>query len=189
MNSLISRAVVSAIAMLCCPLAMAHVADVDAQHESHKLASADPFKKQHGKASVYAVKFAHQRMANGARFELESNSAASLTLPLGSHARVTNLRNGRSAEVVIRDRGPFVKGRIVDLSPHTARELGFYGVVPVEVERIVPHPKTVVARRSPPPPLMLAWNDSDRLYARMGVAPSAPGIPPPLFQSDLPLLQ
>lgn len=183
MNSLTTRAVVSAIAMFCCPLAMAHLSPVDAQHESHKLPAADPHKKQRGKASVYAAKFAHQRMANGARFELESNSAASLTLPLGSHARVTNLRNGRSAEVVIRDRGPFVKGRIVDLSPRTARELGFYGVAPVEVERIVPGARPAVARRAAP--LMLAWDDSNRLCARMGVAASAPGIPPPLFQSDL----
>jgi rare lipoprotein A len=166
------RAVVSAITLSCCPLAMAHVASPDVQHESHK--AANPLKKQRGKASVYAVKFAHQRMANGARFELDSNSAASLTLPLGSHARVTNLRNGRSAEVVIRDRGPFVKGRIVDLSPHTARQLGFYGVVPVEIEPIVPGAK-------PAAPLMLAWDDGTQLPTRAGVCPAAPGVPPPIF--------
>jgi rare lipoprotein A len=179
------RAVVSAIAMCCCPLALAHAASAEVQHEAHKALAASPSKKQRGKASVYAVKFAHQRMANGARFELDSNSAASLTLPLGSHARVTNLRNGRSAEVVIRDRGPFVKGRIVDLSPHTAKLLGFYGVAPVEVERIVPQPKPAVAHDAPP--LMLAWDDSDRLMARAGVSPTAPGVPPPIFQADLPV--
>lgn len=183
MNSLTIRAVVSAITLSFCPLAMAHVAAVDAGHETHKLSVADPSRKQRGKASVYAVKFAHQRMANGARFELDSNSAASLTLPLGSHARVTNLRNGRSVEVVIRDRGPFVKGRIVDLSPGTARQLGFYGVVPVEVERIVPAPKFAATQH---PPMMLAWYDCNRLCAR-GLSPSAQGVPPPLFQSDLPV--
>ena len=187
MTSLTIRAVVSAIVLLSFPLAMAHASPVDGQHEAHKAAgktvAAAASRKQRGKASVYAVKFAHQRMANGARFELDSNSAASLTLPLGSHARVTNLRNGRSAEVVIRDRGPYVKGRIVDLSPHTARQLGFYGVVPVEVERIVPEPKPLIARRVAP--LMLAWDDSWRLSPRAGISPSAPGIPPPLFQSDI----
>ena len=187
MNSLMTRAVVSAIAMLCCPLAMAHVAPVDAQHESHQLPAVElkhETRKQRGKASVYAAKFAHQRMADGSRFELDSNSAASLTLPLGSHARVTNLRNGRSVEVVIRDRGPYVKGRIVDLSPRTARQLGFYGVAPVEVERIVPGARTAEARRHAPP-LMLAWDDSSRLSPRAGMS----GFPPPLVQMDLPLLQ
>jgi rare lipoprotein A len=184
MNSLTIRAVVSAITLCCCPLAMAHATAVDAQHESHKVAAANPSKKQRGKASVYAAKFAHQRMADGARFELDSNYAASLTLPLGSHARVTNLRNGRSAEVVIRDRGPFVKGRIVDLSPHTARQLGFYGVAMVEIERIVPAPKPAAIQQSAPP--MLAWYDCNRLCAR-GLSASAQGVPPPLFQSDLPV--
>lgn len=183
MKSLTIRAVVSAITLSCCPLAMAHAKPVHARHESHKVAAAEPSQKQRGKASVYAAKFAHQRMADGARFELDSNYAASLTLPLGSHARVTNLRNGRSAEVVIRDRGPFVKGRIVDLSPRTAKQLGFYGVASVEVERIVPAAKPAASR---PAPLMLAWYDCNRLCAR-GLSPSAQGVPPPLFQSDLPV--
>ncbi len=67
---------------------------------------------------------------------LYSNNAASLTLPLGTTARVTNLETGRSAIVTIRDRGPYVHGRIVDLSPGTARKIGIdrtKGLANVEV--------------------------------------------------------
>ena len=107
----------------------------------------DPNAKQRGKASVYSRQLAHHRMADGTPLDLESNAAASTTLPLGSKVRVTNLRNGRSAEVVIRDRGPFVKGRIIDVTPHTAAELRFrsHGVVAVEVAPIVPRLKVEVA--------------------------------------------
>ena len=68
----------------------------------------------------------------------ESNVAASKTLPLGTKAMVTNLRNGKSAVVEIKDRGPYAKGRIVDLSPKTANTLGLgsKGTAPVEVAPI-----------------------------------------------------
>ena len=71
-----------------------------------------------------------------------SNNAASKTLPLGTKARVTNMSNGKSAVVVIKDRGPHVKGRIIDRSPATAKTIGAEkkGVVPVEVKPIeAPH--------------------------------------------------
>jgi rare lipoprotein A len=64
------------------------------------------------------------------------DNAASKTLPLGTQARVTNLETGRSATVTIEDRGPYAKGRIVDLSPATARKIGISpkeGVSKVEV--------------------------------------------------------
>jgi rare lipoprotein A len=100
-------------------------------------------KTRRGKASYYARSLAGNTMADGTAMDPESNTAASKTLPLGTTARVTNLRNGRSTVVEIRDRGPFVKGRIVDLSPKAARALGIgrSGVVPVEVAPIsVPQP-------------------------------------------------
>jgi rare lipoprotein A len=62
-------------------------------------------------------------MANGERFDPNSNSAAHKTLPLGTVARVTNLENGRSTVVRVEDRGPFVRGRVIDVSPRTARRL------------------------------------------------------------------
>ena len=95
-------------------------------------------KTRTGKASFYSHRLAGNKMANGARMDPNSNNAASKTLPLGTRARVTNLSNGKSAVVVIKDRGPHVKGRIVDLSPATAKMIGAgkQGVVPVEVTPI-----------------------------------------------------
>jgi rare lipoprotein A len=98
---------------------------------------------QVGTASYYANFFAGRKMANGEPMRPHSNNAASRSLPLGTTARVTNLENGRSAVVEIKDRGPYVKGRIVDLSPSTARALGMLrqGVAPVEVVPLtVPQP-------------------------------------------------
>ena len=69
----------------------------------------------------------------------QGDNAASITLPLGTTALVTNLKTGRTAIVTIRDRGPYVKGRIVDLSPATARKIGIgsrEGLAPVEVTPI-----------------------------------------------------
>lgn len=92
-----------------------------------------------GMASYYAQRFAGRRMADGTPMRPESNNAASTTLPLGTVARVTHLGNGRSALVTIRDRGPFAKGRIIDLSPRTASHLGMIeaGVARVEVTPLI----------------------------------------------------
>jgi rare lipoprotein A len=88
-----------------------------------------------GEASVYSRRLAGRPMADGTPLDLNTNAAASRQLPLGSRARVTNLGNGRSAEVQIKDRGPYVQGRIIDVSPKTASELGLHhqGVTRVEV--------------------------------------------------------
>ena len=100
--------------------------------------------KRYGKASFYASRFGGRTMANGQRFSLAGNNAASRTLPLGTTAKVTNLQTGQSAVVVILDRGPYVGGRIVDLSPATASRIGIsvdQGLAPVEVAPIaVPLP-------------------------------------------------
>ena len=76
--------------------------------------------------------------------EPTANNAASRTLPLGTTAKVTNLETGKTAVVTIRDRGPYVAGRIVDLSPATAREIGLdkrTGITQVQVAPIaVPMP-------------------------------------------------
>ena len=63
-------------------------------------------------------------MADGTPMQPRSNNAASKTLPLGTTAKVTNLETGQSALVTIRDRRPYIRGRIVDLSPSTAKEIG-----------------------------------------------------------------
>jgi rare lipoprotein A len=96
--------------------------------------------KRRGKASFYAGKFAGRKMADGTIMEPQGDNAASKTLPLGTTARVTNLENGRSVVVTIRDRGPYIQGRIVDLSPSTAKQIGIErknGIAKVEVAPIV----------------------------------------------------
>ena len=96
-----------------------------------------------GRASYYAKRFAHRKMADGRRMNPESSVAASKTLPLGTVAKVTNLNTGKTETVKIQDRGPYVDGRIVDLSPKMADRLQLKekGVVPVEVKPItLPEP-------------------------------------------------
>ena len=63
-------------------------------------------------------------MANGAPMDPQGNNAASRTLPLGTTAKVTNVETGKTAVVTIQDRGPYVDGRLVDLSPATAQQIG-----------------------------------------------------------------
>jgi rare lipoprotein A len=95
--------------------------------------------KQTGRASYYAPHFANRRMADGGRFNPNSNVAASRTLPFGTTAKVTNLNNGRSALVQIQDRGPRDHSRIMDVTPRVADQLGMKksGAVPVVIAPIV----------------------------------------------------
>lgn len=101
-------------------------------------------KKRVGKASFYAHMFAGRKMADGKKMDPQHDNAASRTLPLGTTAKVTNLETGKSAFVTIQDRGPYVDGRIVDLSPATAQEIGLKprkGIARVEVSPLaVPLP-------------------------------------------------
>jgi rare lipoprotein A len=85
-----------------------------------------------GIASVYA--YAGEKTANGERANPGGLTAAHRTLAFGTHVRVTNQRNGRSVTVRINDRGPFVRGRVIDLTPAGARALGFSGLAPVKLE-------------------------------------------------------
>ncbi len=85
---------------------------------------------QSGMASIYSG----GRTANGQRASAGALTAAHRTLPFGTQVRVTNRSNGRSVIVRINDRGPFVRGRIIDLTPAGAHALGFSGVARVEVE-------------------------------------------------------
>ncbi|HKQ57539.1 MAG TPA: septal ring lytic transglycosylase RlpA family protein [Candidatus Eisenbacteria bacterium] len=79
--------------------------------------------KQVGIASYYAGKHHGRRTASGERFDMQELTAAHRTLPFGTRVRVTNLANGRRTVVRINDRGPYRKGRIIDLSYAAAREL------------------------------------------------------------------
>jgi rare lipoprotein A len=95
-------------------------------------------RKQKGRGSYYGGHFINRKMADGKRMNPNANTAASKTLPLGSVAKVTNLENGKSATVRIEDRGPYVGGRVIDLTPKVADQLDLKqkGVAPVEVKPI-----------------------------------------------------
>ena len=80
---------------------------------------------QIGIASYYGKKFHRKLTTNGQRFNMYKVSAAHKTLPLGTRVKVTNLNNGKSIRLTINDRGPFKKGRILDLSYKAAQKLGF----------------------------------------------------------------
>ena len=87
---------------------------------------------QTGVASVYSTE-SGSKTASGEKLNPEALIAAHRTLPFGTKARVRNKRNGQSVDVIIKDRGPFVRGRIIDLTPAAARELGFSGLADVTV--------------------------------------------------------
>lgn len=91
-----------------------------------------------GLASFYGRSFDGRRTASGERYDRHRLTAAHRTLPFGSHVRVTNLENGASVILEVNDRGPFRKGRVIDVSERAARELGFYraGTARVRVEEL-----------------------------------------------------
>ena len=91
-----------------------------------------------GTASWYGPGFHGKKTASGEIYDQTKLTAAHKTLPLGTKARVTNLENGNAVEVEINDRGPFVNGRIIDLSRAAAGALGLVkdGIAPVKVEVI-----------------------------------------------------
>lgn len=89
-----------------------------------------------GKASYYSNGLHGRRMSNGERYDRNGFTCAHKTLPFGTKLKVTNPRNGKSVIVRVTDRGPFVPGRVIDLSYAAAKELGFLssGVIYVKVE-------------------------------------------------------
>jgi rare lipoprotein A len=89
--------------------------------------SHDPAYSAEGIASYYGADFHGRQTANGEVYDMNSISAAHPTMPMPSYARVTNLENGRSIIVRVNDRGPYAKGRIIDLSIGTAKALGTFG--------------------------------------------------------------
>ena len=98
--------------------------------------------EQSGVASVYS---SGRRTASGERLNPNALTAAHRKLPFGTRVLVTNKKNGRSVEVTINDRGPFVRGRIIDLTPAGARALGFSGLTKVAV---IPQPRKVEGRKA-----------------------------------------
>jgi rare lipoprotein A len=126
--------------------------------------------RQEGVASWYGPGFHGRRTANGEIYDQYELTAAHQTLPLGTRVMVTSLSNGRSVEVRINDRGPFVDGRIVDLSYAAASVIGMVGpgTMPVRLE-VLDAPIQVASSR-PGPPVALAHR---REVERPRVEPAA----------------
>ena len=87
---------------------------------------------QSGIAAVYS--YSHGRTASGETSRPGGLTAAHRSLPFGTMVRVTNKRNGRAVVVRINDRGPFTRGRVIDLTPAAATQLGFSGLTPVSLD-------------------------------------------------------
>lgn len=154
---------------------------------------ADPDYDEKGIGSWYGEQFHNRRTANGEIFDMDLPSAAHKTLPLPSIVEVTNLDNGRKMRVRVNDRGPFVDGRIIDLSKAAAEQLGYgrAGIARVRVRYIGPAGKATPFEQprqyasaapsfpseEPPPP--------KRTYAGgLPPAQAAYGPPPPPKAAD-----
>ena len=100
-----------------------------------------------GKASFYAGQFHGRKTANGETFNMAQLTAAHPSLPFGTWVRVTNLSNGKDVVVRINDRGPFVKGRIIDLSVSAAKKIGIIetGIVQVKLEALKAFPPSLIS--------------------------------------------
>ncbi len=115
--------------------------DARAEEDEQKLAQAvpedaAPLEVQTGVASWYGPPYHNRRGSNGEIYNMNDMTAAHLTLPLGSIVRVTNLKTGSTALVRITDRGPFIKGRLIDLSLAAAKKLDVWraGLAEVKLE-------------------------------------------------------
>jgi len=92
--------------------------------------------KESGKASFYAMKYQFRKTASGERFNQLADTAAHKKLPFGTNVKVTNIKNGKSIIVKINDRGPFIKGRIIDLTRSAFSSIANTdsGVISVKIE-------------------------------------------------------
>ncbi|NIO07563.1 MAG: septal ring lytic transglycosylase RlpA family protein [Deltaproteobacteria bacterium] len=94
--------------------------------------------REFGQASFYAAKYQGRKTASGERFDQSAMTAAHRSLPFGTTVTVTNIKNGKSVRVRINDRGPFVRGRIIDLTRSAFARIGDLrsGVIDVKIERV-----------------------------------------------------
>ena len=135
----------------------------------YPLSKADGF-VQYGKASWYGKKFHGRPTASGERYDMYKRSAAHKTLPLGTYVLVLNLSNKKSSVVRINDRGPFVKGRIIDLSYAAGKEIGVIGpgVVKVKVVALGKEVGTLQSESGPKPLVELTDLESGEFTIQVG---------------------
>jgi len=137
--------------------------------------------KEKGQASWYGRKFHGRKTASGEIYNMHAMTAAHKTMPLPSYARVRNPANGREVVVRINDRGPFVAGRVIDLSYTAALKLDLLrGVGPVEVERITYEDIRTGAWRRDAAPMQEALTAVAAVAAPQAMpAPASPSVPVP----------
>jgi rare lipoprotein A len=125
------------------PVAAAPIAGLDPV-KAEPAARSEPLARQHGAASFYSDRFGGRKTATGETFSQNKLTAASRDLPLGARVTVTNRQNGKSVDVKVNDRGPYVRGRVIDLSKSAARKIGLgaKGLAPVTVEARPSHQET-----------------------------------------------
>lgn len=145
----------------------------------------EPF-KQRGLASWYGRKFHGQKTSSGETYDMFAMTAAHKTLPIPSYAKVTNLANGKSVVVRINDRGPFHKGRVIDLSYAAAKRIGIVGrgSAMVEVERVFGSDATASVRspaKEPPAEPAKPPPEPDK-SARANLPPAAMIVTPVVAQ-------
>jgi len=133
--------------------------------------------RERGVASWYGRKFHGEKTSTGEAYDMYAMTAAHPTLPLPSYARVTSVATGRSVVVRVNDRGPFLHGRVIDLSYAAAHRLGIAqnGSGEVEVEAILPGEATLVAA-APLPPVTAA-----------PAARTPPGVPAAEAETPMPV--
>ncbi|MHB8785267.1 MAG: septal ring lytic transglycosylase RlpA family protein [Thauera sp.] len=136
-----------------------------------------PF-RQRGHASWYGRRFHGNPTSSGEPYDMYAMTAAHPTLPIPSYARVTHLGNGRSVVVRVNDRGPFLRGRVIDLSYAAAHKLGYInaGSAQVEVEQILPSEAPLMAARRTVPPLRA--REKEGVIAASEPQPAARALPP-----------
>ncbi|WP_243337844.1 septal ring lytic transglycosylase RlpA family protein [Anaeromyxobacter soli] len=132
--------VVPVAVLLAALAACTHAPRRSEPEESPRPSSAAPAGEEGevGLASFYARKFHGRRTASGARYDMHAMTCAHPRAPFGARLKVTDLENGRSVVVTVTDRGPFKRGRVVDLSMAAARKLGIVdrGLARVRVEAV-----------------------------------------------------
>ncbi|RFM30638.1 septal ring lytic transglycosylase RlpA family protein [Deminuibacter soli] len=124
----------SAALLLCCGLLLASCSRKVHSTGSTETPGHGKVYTESGKASYYAEQFNGRKTANGEIFNMNQLTAAHRTLPFNTLVKVTNKTNGKSVQVRINDRGPFVKGRIIDVSKEAARQLGMLGAGVADVQ-------------------------------------------------------
>lgn len=117
--------------------------------EVNLLAGETPREFEQGKASWYGPRFNGRRTASGERYNMHELTAAHKTLPFGTVVRVRSLVNGKEVDVRITDRGPFSRGRVIDLSRSAAEAIGMLGLGVKDVLLLVP--ESTPALVAPPP--------------------------------------